>query len=46
MSAVEQERSSIGIYADTKADFDRLKPGGLSADEFVSALLEHWEGEP
>jgi hypothetical protein len=41
---MNQDRTSIGLQAETKRQFDRVKPGGLSANEFLSLLLEHWEG--
>lgn len=45
MSAVEKQRSSIGVYADTKERFDEAKPyDSMSADEFVDVLLDRWEG--
>jgi hypothetical protein len=45
MSAREKERSSLGVYEDTKRRFNRAKPyESLSADEFVNELLDKWEG--
>jgi hypothetical protein len=45
MSTVEKERSSIGVYVDTKERFDDAKPyDSMSADEFVDVLLDRWEG--
>ena len=45
MSVQEKERSSLGVLADTKGRFDRLKPyESMSHDEFVNVLLDRWEG--
>lgn len=44
MTLDEPDRSSIGVYAETKQRFDRSKPyDSMSADEFVRALLDQWE---
>lgn len=42
----ETERSTVALHKDTKRRFDRAKPyDSLSADEFVSVLLDRWEGK-
>lgn len=45
MSTVEKQRSTIGVYSDTKERFDGAKPyDSMSGDEFVEVLLDKWEG--
>lgn len=44
MGATEKQRSTIGVYADTKERFDEAKPySSMSGDEFVDVLLDKWE---
>lgn len=45
MSSAEEKRTSVSVYSDTKTKFDQTKPDGLSADQFVSVLIDHWQGE-
>lgn len=45
MATREKERSSIGVYADTRERFNKAKPyDSMSSDEFVEVLLDKWEG--
>lgn len=45
MASLEKERSSIGVYADTRERFNDAKPyDSISADEFIDLLLDRWEG--
>lgn len=45
MNTEEKQRSTIGVYADTKQRFDDAKPyDSMSGDEFVDVLLDRWEG--
>jgi NAD dependent epimerase/dehydratase family enzyme len=46
MSTTERQRSTIGVYGDTKERFDSAKPyDSMSGDEFVEVLLDKWEGK-
>lgn len=41
----EGNRSSLGVYDDTRRRFNRAKPyDSMSADEFLDVLLDRWEG--
>lgn len=45
MSTREKERSSLGVYEETRERFESAKPyESVSADEFVNVLLDKWEG--
>jgi len=45
MSAEGRQRSTLGVYSDTRQRFQKAKPyESLSDDEFVEALLDKWEG--
>lgn len=41
----EANRSSLGVYDDTRQRFNDAKPyASMSADEFLEVLLDAWEG--
>lgn len=45
MGTAQKQRSSLGVYADTRRRFEDAKPyDSMSADEFVGVLLDTWEG--
>lgn len=45
MEAEQKERTSLGVYAETRRRFEDAKPyDSISADEFVNVLLDRWEG--
>lgn len=45
MSAQEKERSTLGVFGQTRRRFKDAKPyDSMSDDEFVRVLLDRWEG--
>ena len=45
MEKMQIERTTVSIrQKPTKSRFDKAKPDGLSADEFILVLLNRWEG--
>lgn len=45
MNTTQTDRTSVGLSIRVKEKFDEAKPGGLSANEFVDVLVDHWKGD-